>query len=206
MLDSKSTTSRRRNIRTRTRRSRVSRPLTFGLQGPQTTSITCRWNYSNIATNSAGVLSSADISPSIANASEYGTLSSLYGEVKLIACTIIFSNTCTQECTNGRVMMGTQMQANQNSHASTPLTISQVENLANVRYLNVGYSVFDRPFVYRMVVLPLDYASITSDAPTPVTPWAGSPGCVYLFGDNLSVDFSYLKADVIATFKFRGRV
>ncbi len=207
MLESKSTSTR--TVRRRTRRTRGSAtrfPL-LGLSGGQNLQITCRYNYGEVSSGTSGVLSAADISPSVSLMSEYSTLQSLFGEIKLLACTVVFTNACTSASVNGRLMIGTQMQASLGSHASTPLSASQVENLSQVRYINLGYSVFDRPFYYRMVVpRSLEYSSITSDSPNPPTPWAGSPGIVYIFGDGLSASFQYLKVDIIATYALKARV
>ncbi len=194
---------RRKGKRT-SQRTRI--PL-MGLSDGQSMTITCRYDYGEVKSGTSGSISIADISPTIQNMSEYSTVSSLFSEIKLLACTVVFTNTCTSASVNGRIIIGTQMQANFNSHATPPLVSTQVENLAAVKYLTLGYSVFDRPFRYKMVVPPgLEYSSISADAPSTVTPWAGSPGCVYVFGDGLSASFQYFRVDVIATYTFRGRV
>lgn len=203
-MDIKVKTSQRRKGRRSNQRARI--PL-MGLSGGQNMTITCRYDYGEVKSGTAGSISIADISPTIQNMSEYSTIASLFSEIKLLACTIVFTNTCTSASVNGRVIIGTQLQANYNSHATPPLVSTQVENLAAVKYLSIGYSIFDAPFRYKMVVPQgLEYASISADAPATVTPWAGSPGCVYVFGDGLSASFQYFRVDVIATYAFRGRV
>lgn len=205
-MDRKSQARRRRSRRTPSSRMRTPVPL-LGLPGTQTLRITCRYNYGLLSSGTTGVLSAADLSPTIANMTEYSTLSSLFSEVRLLGATIIFTNACTSASQNGRIVIGTQCQASYASHATPPLTASQVENLAQVRYLNLGYSVFDRPYIYQMVVpRNLEFASISADSPSPATPWAGSPGCVYVWGSNLSASFQYLNVDIIATYELRARV
>ncbi len=207
MTDRKTTTTTVRNRRPRGGRGGRRRIPMMGLPGAQTCLITCRVPYGTVSSGTSGILSVADVSPTIQGFTEYSTLSSLYGEIKLMACTIVVSNACSSASINGRVMMGTQMQASAASHASTPLVASQVENLARVKYFNVGYSIFDRAINYRMVVpRQLDWADISRDSPNPPTPFAGCPGVVYLYGDNLSASFQYIKIDIIATFMLRGRV
>lgn len=168
---------------------------------------TTRWNYGQITAGTSGIASASDMSPSIANSIEYSTINALFSEVKLLSAVFIFSpsfNTTTS--TTGRLVCGTQMQANQNTHASTPLTLSQVINLARVVDFNVGPGQ-TRSYRYRMVVPKnLEYASITADAPATVTPWAGSPGCVYVYGDHLQTGQSIVNVDVFCTYHLRGRV
>jgi len=165
-----------------------------------------RWEFGSIVTGTTSTIAVSTISPSIQNTSEYATIASLFSEVRLLKCQVVFTPHIPSTAVNtGRVLIGTQMQANQ-SVPGTVTSITQVQNLARVTFMTVG-APSQRPLVYNMPVpRKLDYASITADAPSPVTPWAGSPGCVYLWGDELTENVAYLTVDVIALYHCRGRV
>ncbi len=209
MSDVKTASRTRRPRRGRRRARRGGGALgTLGQSIASNTMIyTTRWNYGQLVAGTSGIASASDLSPSIANSVEYSTINSLFSEVKLLSAVFIFSpsyNTTTS--TTGRLLCGTQMQANQSTHATPPLALSQVVNLTRVVSFNVGPGQ-TRSYSYRMAVpRNLEYASITADAPATVTPWAGSPGCVYVFGDHLQTGQSIVNIDVFCTYHLRGRV
>jgi len=165
-----------------------------------------RWEFGSVASGTTGQIAVSTINPSIVNTSEYSTITSLFSEVRLLRCQVIFTPALPSTSSNvGRVMIGTQMQAN-SSVPGTVTSITQVQNLARVTFMTVG-APSQRPLVYNMPVpRGLEFASITADAPSPVTPFAGSPGCVYLWADGLTNSNTYLKVDVIALYQCRGRV
>ncbi len=165
-----------------------------------------RWQYGALSSGTSAILSAADISPSIANTVEYSNITALFGEVRLLSCLIEFGPTCTSTAGIGTLIVGTQMQANQNSHATPPLSASQVENLDKKRQYVIGATQM-KVYNYRMrVPKNLDFASITADAPATVTPWAGSPGCVYVYSSALTASAPYLTVYVQARYHLRGRV
>ncbi len=167
---------------------------------------TTRFEYGLLSAGSSGLLSANDISPSIVNATEYSTVSSLFTEIRLRRFEIIITAAHNDGAASfGRLIVGTQMQANATSPGPAITSLAQVENLAKTQYYQLGNTV--EPFKYQMVVPPnLQFASISADAPTPVTPYAGSPGCIYMFANDLTYDQVYLKVDCIATYDLRGRV
>ncbi len=166
-----------------------------------------RWQYAaSINSNGSGLLTLADISPSIANTVEYSNITALFGLVRLVSCEVEFGPTCTSTAGIGTMIVGTQMQANQNSHATTPLSASQVENLDNKQEYVIGATQM-RVYKYKMKVpAQLEFSSITSDAPATVTPWAGSPGCVYVYAPGLTASAPYLTIYVKVRYHLKGRV
>jgi len=167
---------------------------------------TTRWEYGQLQTGTTGLISASDIAPSITNSSEYSTVASLFSEVKLLSCNVMFTPHHVPADSSGRLWIGTQMQANQTVQAATPLVSSQVTNLTNSVIINVGPGM-TRVYNYRMKVpRRLMFASISADAPDPVTPYAGSPGAVYVWGDNLTASVAYVLVDVQCTYILRGRV
>jgi len=164
-----------------------------------------RWEFGLVSSGTSGTIAVSNISPSIVNSSEYSTVSSLFSEVKLLRCQIVITQRLQGGEIVSRLMVGTQMQANQ-SVPGTVTSISNVQNLARLVYITIGAPSI-RPVHYNMVVpRSLDYASITADAPSPVTPWAGSPGCIYMWANNTTASADYFHVDVLATYMLRGRV
>lgn len=170
---------------------------------------TTRWEYGILTSDSKGSISISDIAPSISNSSEYSTVSSLFTECKLLSCSLTITN-CVDIATvgspvrNGELLLCTQMQANQSVN-TPPTGTSAVSNGAFLRLFAIGNTV--EPFQYRMKVpRRLEYASITADAPNPVTPWAGSPGAVYAYAQDLTPFAGYCKVFVTCTYALRGRI
>lgn len=167
---------------------------------------TAGYEYGNLAANTSGVLSSADISGSITafDSTEYTYVTGLFSEIKLLNLTVTFTCCSVGGQNRSRALIGTDMNSNYTTHASTPLTAQQVYNLPRLVYLQLNDTV--EPFQYQMIVpRNLEFSSITNDAPTVPTPYAGSPGCVYVFANDLSASRVYLKVDVRATWLLRGR-
>ncbi len=164
------------------------------------------WNYGSLTSSTDGILSAADISPSIENSSEYTILQSLFGEVKLLRCTVRFTLSNSADATMSRAYVGTAMQATKSTHATTPLGYNDVQNLARVKLIPCGGNT-SRTVSYRMVVpRNLDYTLLTNDSPTVATPYAGSPGCVYIYADTLTPSRRYYTIDVECVYLLRGRI
>lgn len=176
--------------------------------GPRTNQMSYSWSFDFgvVSANTSGTISLGDISPSIQNSSEYSTVSSLFTECRLVRCTVrIVPQVGTAALVTGSVMMGTQMASNLNTFTA-PTQFSNVQNLAGTFVIPVGPFI-NRTFRYNMVVpRRLEYSSITSDAPATVTPWAGSPGVVQMFGQDLTASASYIQIFVDVTHMLRGRV
>jgi len=163
-----------------------------------------RWNYGPLNTGTAGTVSHGDLSPSISSTSEYSILQSLFTEVRLIKATIVFTS-ATQTLASviqGRLMVGTNMLFNKTTFTN-PTGLVSVQNTANPKDFST-FSVV--PHRYQMVVPPgLEFSSITNDVPSTATPYAGSPGAVVVWGDNLTAATNYFNVDIIAVFQLRGR-
>lgn len=166
-----------------------------------------RWEYAQLVSNTAGVVSDAGISPSIASSTEYGTLQSLFTEVKLLSCKVTFTPQI-----NGSVgvtgidcIIGTHMLTNLNNHPSPPLVAADVQNIDRKRSFYVG-NYANRVYTYHMYVPKnLGFANITGDAPVSPTPEWGSPGCVRIFGNHATVSQNYLVVWVETVHHLRGR-
>jgi len=163
-----------------------------------------QWYFGALNTGTSGTISRGSISPSVSFSSEYSVYQNLFTEVKLLACTVVFTPTTMTESAlvQGRLMVGTNMIFNGTTFTA-PTSATNVQNTAHPIDL-CTYGV--RPVHYRMVVpRSLEYSSITGDIPTIPTPFAGSPGCVVVWGDNLTVSTNYFQVDIHAIWHLRGR-
>jgi len=157
---------------------------------------------SAIASGTTGNISFTS-SPSIASSTEYSTLQNLFTEVKLFAWRVYI--TATQAANglvnHGQVNIGINMLQNLSVFVN-PSGITSVENLTQARVI----STLDvRPFIFNIAVPKLEYSSITADAPSPVTPWAGSPGVLQYWSTGLTVSTVYLDSQVQCVWFLRGR-
>jgi len=162
------------------------------------------WYYGPLSTSTSGTISRGNISPSISSSSEYSVLQSLFTELRLVAATIVFTPTTQTSSTlvQGRMIIGTNMLFNGTTF-TTPTSATNVQNTTHVVDLDT-YGV--RSFRYNMVVpTSLEYLSITGDIPTIPAPFAGSPGCVCVWADNLTVSTNYFQVDIHAIWHLRGR-
>lgn len=164
------------------------------------------WTEGPMTASTTGSIAST-IGVSISNAPEYSSLASLFTEVKILKATIFFtpkastSNTGTAVL-QGRVWVGTNMLYNSN-FGTTPTDYKDVLNLPN-RKVVVTSSV--RPTSVRLKIPPgLEFANIAADAPSTVTPWAGSPGVWQVYGGSLSASQEYFDLDIRAVYQLRGR-
>jgi len=164
-----------------------------------------RWQYGVVSSSATSLITLADISPSIVNSVEYSTLQSLFNEIRLLSCVVDFGPTVTTTAGVGTMIVGTQMQANQTTHDTVPLSVTQVVNLDRKKEYVIGSSQM-RIYKYKMKVpRGLEFSSLTSDAPATVTPFAGSPGCVYVYASNLTASVVYLNIYVTTRHHLRGR-
>jgi len=163
-----------------------------------------RWEYGLLNSGTTGTISAGNISPSITNSSEYSTMQALFTEVRLLQATMTFVARVafTGAVVNDALYIGTNMLFN-NTTFTTPASINDVQNLTRMIVIQTYQQ---RPFRYRMPVPPgLEFTSITADSPALVSPWAGSPGCVVVYGTNLSITENYFSVHVEATYELRGR-
>lgn len=205
MSDRKSTRKKRQPMKSRKKSKRpvdaYSPPIGLPLNSMF---LKGQWYFGALNTSTSGTIARGSISPSISFSSEYSVVQNLFTEIRLIAATIIFTPTTMTESTlvQGRLMVGTNMLFNGTTF-TTPTSATGVQNTTHPIDL-CTYGV--RPVRYRMVVpSSLEYSSVTGDIPTIPTPYAGSPGCVVVWGDNLTVSTNYFQVDIHAIWHLRGR-
>ncbi len=161
------------------------------------------WTKGSLSSGTTGSVNSWT-SPSIISSSEYSVYQALFTEVKLVSCKMIFTPT---QATNGSVLhntlvVATNMLENETT-AVTPTGFGDVTN--GTRPVRIA-SVSVRPFTYSMPVPPgLEFANLVADAPSPATPWAGSPGVVKWFGTGFTASTVYWTCHVVCVFHLRGR-
>jgi len=156
-----------------------------------------------------GTLStSTALTPTISQFTEYSALSGLWSEVKLIACRVEFSpktQTLNAATLQDSMYIGTRADVTAASSPSAPTGAQFVENLQNPKVIST-YGV--RPYMYYMSVpRDLDYSAISNDAPATPTPYAGSPGSVFVYATNLSTNSTnYFSCVLTAVWQLRMRV
>jgi hypothetical protein len=165
------------------------------------------WDYGALSSGTTGIISFADMSPSISNFTEFSVLSSLFTEVKLLTAFAEFAplDNISSSHAQGLLYVGTNMGFNKNA-TIVPTSVSQVENLNKMR--TISTSIVRPVRVNMKVPAGLDFALIGSDAPATETPWAGSPGClVGISGSGtLANSVRYFYVRFTAIHWFRGRV
>jgi len=161
------------------------------------------WTQTSVSSGTTGTLSSWT-SPSIIGSSEFSVISSLFTEVKLLKARFIFTPT---QATNGSVnhfalVVSTNLLENQNTGV-TPTAYSDVQNQTSpIRFSSSSVL----PLIYSMSVpRNLEFASIASDAPSPATPWAGSPGVVKWYATGGTPSTIYFQLHVECLYMLRGR-
>jgi hypothetical protein len=163
-----------------------------------------QWEYGLLQSSTSGTIAAGNISPSIQNSTEYATMASIWNEVKLVAFKVTFTPKLqtVQNLTNDKLFIGTNFQFN-NTTFTTPSGSSQVENLQQPAII-CTYGT--RPYTYYMKVPLLSYSIINADSPATPTPWAGSPGTVVVWADNLDITHNYMSVTCHAIWLLRGRV
>jgi len=162
-----------------------------------------KFTYTGVlASGTTGAISNS-LSPTISNSSEYSVLQGLYTEVRLLKCVVTFTSLVPTVLTNqSRVLVGTNMVMS-NSVFTLPTSNADVQNL---KWLRMFVSASVTPKKYNMYVpKDLEYANIVSDAPSPVTPYAGSPGIVQVYGTGFAVSTNIFTVDLSCWFRLRGR-
>jgi len=166
------------------------------------------WDYGALSSGTTGIISFADMSPSIQNFTEYSTLSSLFSEVKLVSAYVEFLplDNISSSHAQGILYVGTRQDFNKNV-TSVPTSVSQVENLKGMRTISTSIV---KPVRVRLAISTrgLEFSQISADAPSPVIDYAGSPGCLIGISGSgtLNNSIKYFYARLTAVHHFRGRV
>jgi len=191
--------SRRKTPKTR-RKARKGVPRGLGLNSMM---LKTAWTLPAITTGTTGTIAYTS-SPSIANSPEYSVLQSLFTEVKLVRFTVVLTPIAVglASIVHGSVIMGTNMRMNQ-AIAVNPAAANAVENTTKVQYISTTRL---NPIFYRAPV-PRDlmFSDLVADAPNPVTPFAGSPGTVLIFGTAMTVSTAFFAISQRAVYILRGR-
>ena len=165
--------------------------------------IRSKWSEIDLKSGTSGTIS-VSIAPSIQNTTEYSSLTSLFREVKLVQATYSFyavqaNSTSTL---HSKISMGCDMAFTAITY-SLPSAYSAVINLRGARTTNTW-----RNEVYHYkypVPSGLEFAEISADSPTLATPWAGSPGALVIFSDDLSATTTYFRVEASAVWHLRSR-
>jgi len=161
------------------------------------------WTSGAMTSGTTGAISYIS-SPSISNTSEYSVIQALFTEVRLISFKVTLTPT---QAVNGsvnhsRLVMGTNMLMNQNVNTA-PTGWPSVENTTKQSFIMTAQV---KQKTYNMVVPKgLEFSNIVGDAPSPVTPWAGSPGLMLFYGDGLTASTTYFQVNFTAVYGLRGR-
>jgi len=161
------------------------------------------WSHASLTSGTSGTISDY-IVPTITNTNEYSTLVSLFGEVRLIGCTVhINSRTPYSTVAVVRTLtVGTQMSVSAGTVVA-PTTLDAVINCTSVRDFSNATPTILR---YRMPVpRSLEFSNIAQDSPTIPTPFAGSPGAILFYGDSFTVSSATFDIRVFAVYHLRGR-
>jgi len=196
MTDRKSGKGARRRPRKRGRKIQRSIPLNEMMYQS-------RWEMGTLTSGTSGTIAS-NMSPTIQGSSEYSVLQNLFTEIKLVRATFIFTGRQQSISTvaQGRLWVGTNMIFT-DATFSAPTSATAAQNLT--RTVQIPSNTV-RPYRYRFPVPPqLEYSNITQDSPTTATPWAGSPGGLVIWGDNLTTSTIYFVVDFVGVFHLRGR-
>jgi len=165
-----------------------------------------RWDFGELKAGTAGTISFSQMSPTIQNSYELTPINALFTEIKCLKATFIFSPKAMTSNTGaavlqGRLAVGTQMAWNYNVHTN-PSSMQDVSNLPKLRYISTQAV---RPVSVPMVMPQLEFSDVLGDAPNPVTPYAGSPGVLVGWADNLTASQSYFDVDFVGIYWLRGR-
>jgi hypothetical protein len=198
-MDRKSSPKTAKKNRRRPTWGRIPRtlPLNEGV-------IKSSWTLSSITSSTAGMISYTASPSFTVNSPEYSVISSVYTEVRLLSFTARLTPIATglASIVHGAVIIGTNMRMNQ-ATAVNPVAANAVENTSNVVYWNTNsVTICTYP---AKVPRNLEFTDIASDAPNPVTPYAGCPGTVLIFGTGLTVSTAFMSIHLSGVFHFRGR-
>lgn len=188
----------RRKARKTNRGSRLPRSL-----GLNELTISSKWSEIDLKSGTSGIISVA-IAPSIQNTTEYSTLTSLFTEVKLIKATYRFYAVQANSTTvlHSKLSMGISMNMTAVTYA-LPSAYSAVVNLRNARTTNTWRNA---PFIFNYSIpRDIEHSAITLDSPTSPTPYAGSPGALVIYADDLSVTTTYFRVEAEGIWHLRSR-
>lgn len=160
------------------------------------------WTVTTLTAGTSGQISMAS-GLSISNSSEYSSLQTIFSEVRLKRATFSFSCRYAQDTgVHSRAQAGTRTEANQTTF-TLPAAFTDVQNLVGKREFTDAF----KGIVSVEAVVPsnLDYTSLVADVPTLVSPWAGSPGSMYLYGDGFVPSRDVFTIVVRAIWQLRGR-
>jgi len=161
------------------------------------------WSEIDLVSGTTGELSYS-IAPSIQNTTEYASLSGLFTEVKLLKATYTFY--AVQANSTSTLHSKLSMGANMIFTAPTfslPTAYASVLNLRKPVTINTWRV---SPFTYNYTVPPgIEFANINNDSPTVPTPYAGSPGALVLYANDLSVTTNYFRVNAKAKWHLRSR-
>jgi len=199
-MDVKSVT---RTVKNRPRRSKGRKRRSVGLT-PLLNHMfySASWTVTTLIAGTAGSISMAS-GVSISNSSEYSNLQTIFSEVRLKRATFSFSCRYPQDTgVHSRAQCGTRMEANQTTF-SLPAGFPDVQNLVRRREFTDCFKGLVR--VPLEVPRDLMFTSLVADVPTLVSPWAGSPGSLYLYGDGFTPSRDVFTVVVNAVWELRGR-
>lgn len=166
--------------------------LPFEVQFKNTQFITlgATWTHADLISGTAGTIATT-LSPSISQTSEYSNLQTLYQNCRLLRYQIKL--TPQQDASvnqQGYISLGYNLQQNLNV-STNPTSDISVENLDSFKQLFTGavrIQIYE-PKVPRNL-LPL---ALNGDAPSPVNPYAGSPGNVIVWAPFLANSQHYFQ-------------
>jgi len=165
--------------------------------------ISSKWSEIDLKSGTSGTISVA-IAPSIQNTTEYSTLTSLFTEVRLIKATYRFYAVQANSTTvlHSKLSVGISMLMTAVTYA-LPTAYSAVVNLRNSRTTNTWRNA---PFIYNYSVpRDIEHSAISQDSPSTPTPYAGSPGALVIFADDLSVTTTYFRVEAEGIWHLRSR-
>jgi len=201
---SKTTPRRARAEKGRKRSTKTKMPYTSPMVNQMW--YTSSWTVTSLASGTTGAISSA-IGVTIQSSSEYSALSTIFSQIRLHRATLMIGtripNDSSVTTSHARILIGTRMDANANS-LSAPTTWSGVQNTVNTKELS-SYNRYNSTSVELKVPSNLEHANINADAPATPTPWAGSPGAWYIYGDGFTNSTVYFTVIVKAMWHVRGR-
>lgn len=161
------------------------------------------WTVTTLQSGTTGAIASS-LGVSIQNSSEYSSLASMYGEIRLVRARLTLMNRVPNSTSvnHARVTIGTNQYMNQTTF-TLPSSDIDVQNLLGVRY-HTTYSI--NPQCINMIVpRRLDHFNIAADVPTLVSPWGGSPGVFQIFGGGFTNSTDYIIVHVEAVWHVTAR-
>jgi len=162
-----------------------------------------RFEVGLITTGTSGTISFS-VSPTIQNSSEISGLTTLFSEVKLVyaVLTLATRSPAVTSIFHGSMLIGTNMEMNATTFTAPSSTIS-VQNLERKAEYSTSCLTIQR---YKMRIPGnLDFQPIGGDCPTIPSPYAGSPGMILGWADNLTASTSYFIAHLTTIHICRGR-